>query len=331
MESCEQENLSYADSKRFIDTTLDDAWLLSDLYDEASQIDIITEENLSDIENAEDLFLWATQVLSESPVAMALLDNAMAQGWSLLLEDTGAESHLLFIEDREIALDKNGLEISAITKSAYFRNHFLINFVSALRDIWHETNIGEMIFDYSPEDILMLERIKAADITTTTVHICWELRSAGYSDIWRYMLGSQHGDMAMVFARRLEREALSLFNGNALSDAFHNWFENEARVNPCDHDTLEMIDEYLQDGNAMAVSKKLNGGFIATLTRLPGGVCYLNGRGEEILQDPHFAGCQNEINQTHLFHIMYDMKVHRVCGVPFADIDLAKKIFPTEF
>lgn len=325
-----QESLSCAE-KRFIDATLEDAWLLSDVYDEATQIDIIDENGLAEIDVAEDLFMWAIQVLGESPVAVALLDNAMAQGWSLILEDTNSEGHLLFIEDREISLNKNGLEISAIAKSSYFRNHFLINLVAALRDIWHETNIGEMVFDYSPEDILMLERIKAADITTTTTHICWELRSAGFSDVWRYMLGSQHGDMAMVFARRLEREALSLFNGNALSDAFHNWFENGSRVNPCDHDSLEMIDEYLQEGNTLSASKKLNGKFIASLTKLPGGVCYLKGRGEEILQDPHFAGCQNEINQTHLFHIKYDMKVHRVCGVPFGDPELARKIFPAEF
>lgn len=316
------------DSKMFIDATLEGAWSLTDLHEQSTQIDFWREDELTELSSEQDLLLWAVQTINESPVATALLDNAMAQGWNICLEETGADTHLLYIEDRDIVLDKNGLDATAIIKSPYFRNNLLINLIASLRDIWHETNIGDMIFDYSPEDILMLERIKAADITTTTVHVCWELRSAGFSEIWRYMLGSQQGDMAMAYARRLEKEALSMFNGNALSDAFYNWFENESRVNPCDHDTLEMIDDYIQENHHLSATKKLNGSFIGLLTSLPNGTSYLQEHGHDILQNPHFAGCKNEINQAHLFHIMYDMKVHRVCGVPFRDEELARKIFP---
>lgn len=317
-----------AENSRYIDAASEGCWSISDMYAEALSMPLLTQEQLCASQNEQDLLIWCLQTIMESPTAAALLDNGRAQDWSLYIGETSSDRHALYVEDMEIALDNAGLDILSIARSPYFRNNFLINFIAALRDIWHETNIGDMVFEYAPQDILMLERIKEADVMTTAIHICWELRGAGYTDIWRYILGSSFGDMAMAYSRNLEKEALGAFNGTALADTFHVWFDDLTRVNPCDHDALEMIDAALVEMKKLTSSKNLNGGFIAELTRLPGGLSYLGKVSSGILSDPHFSGCHTEFNQTHLFHVIYDMKVHHVCGVPFADAELASKIFP---
>ena len=67
---------------------------------------------------------------------------------------------------------------------------------------------------------------------------------------------------------------------------------------------------------------------IEELSLLPDGTCYLAGYGETIKSDPFFAGLNDPINQTHLFHLMYDMEVIMVNDVPFRDRALAHKMFP---
>ena len=64
------------------------------------------------------------------------------------------------------------------------------------------------------------------------------------------------------------------------------------------------------------------------LGTLPDGTRYLNGLGDSILRDPFFAGLTDPVNQTHLFHLIYDMEVVMVNNVPFRDAGLASKIFP---
>ena len=64
------------------------------------------------------------------------------------------------------------------------------------------------------------------------------------------------------------------------------------------------------------------------LATLPDGTRYLQGLGEGILRDPFFAGLNDPINQTHLFHLIYDLEVVMVNNVPFRDARLARMIFP---
>ena len=46
------------------------------------------------------------------------------------------------------------------------------------------------------------------------------------------------------------------------------------------------------------------------------------------MTDPFYAGMNDEINQSHLMHILYDVRVTYVQNVPFRNSDLAERIFP---
>ena len=73
---------------------------------------------------------------------------------------------------------------------------------------------------FGPEAILMLERVRAADCHVLAILVAWELRGEGHNHLWRHLIGSEAGDMAMAFSKYLERDPAALFGGGALAAAF---------------------------------------------------------------------------------------------------------------
>lgn len=293
-----------------------------------------SDENIpalpSAFETRTDILNWCAAMMTESPASFMLWKEAAQQGWRVGITDLHSSGFHLDIGQKIVLLDHFALSPAALGRSAYFRNTLLITFIRALRDIWHERRHIPFEEDYAPEDILMMERIRAADCDTVTVLAVWELRGAGHAEIWRHLIGSPEGDMAVVFSKFLERDPTSAFDGSALTYAFRQWYADEGRVDGCDHETLETLDDILlQSGESNPFGdRELTAPALESLGVLPDGTCYLAGLGETILQDPFFAGLRDEINQTHFFQLMYDMEVTMVNNVPFRDRALAQKFFP---
>jgi hypothetical protein len=281
-------------------------------------------------QTAEDVFMWCAAVLAESPLAARLLQDALDKGWNAGLTDLNGGGYYLDTENRILLMDHFSLTPSALGRSMYFRNAFLTTFIRALRDIWQEERFGAFERDYAPEHVLMLERARAADGDTVAILAGWELRGAGFTDIWRHLLGSEEGDMALIFTRFLERDPTALFDGSALAYAFRQWYADRSRVDHSDHAALEILDGILleADGANSFGAREMRADIVESLSRLPDGTCYLAGLGLTIMGDPFFAGMNDPINQTHLFHLMYDMEVTMVNNVPFRDAKLARMIFP---
>ncbi len=273
-----------------------------------------------------DILVWCANLLMESPSAGRMWAEAEKDGWSIGFGDL--KNNGFMIDDRAkcIVLDHFALSPSALGRSAWFRNALLVTLIRALRDLWHDTRETDEQGTYVPEDFLMLERIRAADCDTFALLAGWELRGAGYGEVWRHMIGAPEGDMAMVFARHLERDPAAMFDGSALAYAFRQWFTDETRVNAVDHQTLNALDDRIAEGGFG--SEKLSGNAIEALSELPGGIFYLRGLGDSVRSDPFFAGLHDPINQTHLFHLVYDADVTMVNNVPFRDRRLAMLIFP---
>jgi hypothetical protein len=279
-------------------------------------------------ETQDNILEWCRLLMAESPTAKKLWENAEKAGWIVGLMDLHNDGFYIDVANRRLYLDHFSMNPSSLGRSAYFRNILLTTFIRALRDIWHEEKCGAFEREYSPEDTLMLERVRAADCDTVTMLCGWELRGAGYGDIWRHLIGSEEGDMAVIFTRFLERDPSALFDGSALAYAFRQWYADEARVDGCDHETLESLDDLLGGAENPFGCKTVDGTAIEAMSALPDGTYYLAGMGETVRRDPFFAGLNDPINQTHLFHLIYDTEVTMVSNVPFRDARLAKMIFP---
>lgn len=280
-----------------------------------------------------DMFLMQTlNVISLSPSGLALIKDAMSDGWMLGIDDLDGNDFSIDISEKIILVSHFGLSPEGIMRSAYFSNLVLVNLVRALRDVWHEKRHGEFDTLFGPESILMLERVRAADCDVLGIMVAWELRSEGHSDIWRHAIGSDNGDLAMCYSTYMERDPSSQFNGKALKATFKEWFACEERVNTCDHQTLDYMDEilkYAEEGNPFG-DKIPTHVAIELISCLPDKTAYLQGMGREILSDPLYFGLDDPLNQSHLMHILYDLEVVFVNNVPFRDAALAARIFPDD-
>lgn len=282
------------------------------------------------IDNADDLLAWGYAVLDQSPSARTMLAEAKKRGWTMSIETLEGPDFHIDVPEKQIILSDQGLPVSALGRSAYFKNALLVSMIRALRDVWQEKRHGAFDADYGPEEVLMLERVRAADLDILAVLSAWELRAEGQGGLWRHMIGSEDGDLAMRFSGYLERDPSSLFNGRALAAAFSQWFREERRIKACDHETLNYMDGLVEGGQGRETfgHKKLTAIAVERLSCLPDRTAYLQGQGREIFADPLYAGLNDPINQAHFMQIIYDLKVTRVQNVPFRSAALAKKIFP---
>ena len=278
-----------------------------------------------------DVIRWACAMAGESPTARLLLKEAQLDGWSIRLSDLAQDGYAIDEENRSLQLDHYGFTAHALGRSAYFRNTLFLSFIRALRQIWHEREGHVFESTHRPEAALMLERARAADCETIAILCGWELRGAGYSDLWRSILGSEEGDMAMIFTRAIERDPTGFYDGSVLTRTFCQWYGDEGRITATDHATLERMDAMLAvaEGAEVFGTEPMRATDIEKLSRLPAGRIYLRGMGKNICTDPYFAGINDPINESHLFQIVYDSKVTVVEGVPFRDRKLARLIFPS--
>ncbi len=293
-------------------------WSLYDLGMQPIASNMLVDEH--------DILSLAVHVICASPTARAMAIEAAEDGWRAGIADLQGKEFFLDIARKTILLDNNALEANAIGRSGYVQNTLIMGLVKAMRDIWHERRNGAFA-PYGPEGLLMLERVRAADIDVVAVQSAWELRSEGYGDIWRYMIGTDEGDIAMAFSAIIEHDPGTFLTGKAMRAAFVRWFDNRARVDMCDHQTLEYMDDILGGGGRLG-SKRPSPMDIEFLSCQPDRRAYLQGFGREIINSPRYAGLHDTINQAHFMQVMQDKDLTFAGGVAFANPSLARRIFP---
>ena len=279
----------------------------------------------------QEFLRWLLQTLRHSDLASAMIEEAADTGWTIGLDDLEGQDFHLDVAENHMIINNQGLGLQTLRASDYFFNVTLTSIANALRDIWQEKRYGGFEDDYGPESILMLERIRSADCDTLTIAIAWELRGAGQADMWRHVLGSEDGDMAIMFMTSIARLRTGQTIHHALSDTFRQWFASEERMNVCDHETLEYLDDLIaEDGYDAFGHSYLTASRLEILSCLPDRTAYLQNMGRELIADPLYAGMADPINQAHFMQLMHDLESTTVGGVSFRDADLAAKIFPAD-
>lgn len=273
---------------------------------------------------------WCIQALDRSPLGRLLLKDALR--WDISLSDLPGQDYVIDPGRKIVLLDNHAMGPDMLWGSEFFRFDVLASLVRALRDIAHEERYGGFDDLHNPENILLLTRVREADLYAVGAFVGWELRTNGMPEFWRHMIGGADGDIAQAFAAHREKNPSQSFSHEALSNAFHQWFENTDRINECDHEALEYLDAVLRYAKAPNPfgSKRLGGEDVELLSCMPDRTTYLYKQGNRIARDPSFAGLDDEYNQTHFMQIMHDMQAVHVEGVAFRDTQLASLIFPSE-
>ena len=300
-------------------------------------IDCTAQAAPSSFYSDNSLFTPLLEALDASPTARSIVSFAAHRGWSLDLGEIEGGAYQLDIDAQILRINSYGLRPAATAASGYFRHTMILSLVRGLRDIWHLECRQPHYRGLSIESILLLERVRTADCDVIALLAAWELRGAGQTDIWRHLIGSPEGDMALVFGRMLEYEPGAHFSGtggasHALTNAFARWFEDPLRISACDHASLEAMDEEILEGRHKEIygREPVSAFFIESLSRLPDRSYYLEGYGREILKNPAFSGLDDDVNQAHFLQINRDLNSTVAGGVAFRDARLARVIFPEE-
>jgi len=280
---------------------------------------------------------WAFEILGMSKTARAMIEEAYEDGWALTLSDEPETGFIIDLYEDTIIL---GLEPYVLhSQSAKMQSWYsgLVMLTRALRDVWQERRHGGFDDMFAPDEILMLSRVRAADIDVVSIMVAWELKNAGENGFWKYILSSDESGMAETFERTMA--TAPKYNNakekrRAMQTCFTAWFSDEARVSSADSKTLEYIDSLVADHNSTNKEgspfgyDKLKPQMIEILSCLPDKTAYLQGAGHEVLFDPYFAGLDDEYNQAHYMQIMHDLAAVYVSGIPFRSASLASRIFP---
>lgn len=311
-------------SHGFTASSLHDQPLLDDIY---SQIDQ-DARHIGDDEMA--VYVQLFQTLSRSDIAHTMLKEACMDDWSVSLDDLDAQDYQINLLDQHITLNSTGLSARSLRSAHYFQCSMTMALTRALRDIWHERRVAPFDERFAPDHILHMERISAADRETIAVRIAWDVEQSGNPALWRHMIASDEGDIAMTFANSLDHSCPDDTHiYDAMNAAFTQWFSCEQRLNMSDHDCLEYLDMLLEEeGSSAFYTDKPSTEDVEILSCLPNRVAYLQGRGGDLLRNPLYVGLNDTVNQAHFMQIMHDVQSVQIGGIAFRDADLASKIFP---
>jgi len=298
------------------------AFCLAPIWDEIDQSACDHVRAPSRQSSTQHTLKWLSSILHQSPTLCALLDDVDIDDWGFVISKDSSQSYKIDIEHDVVVLP-------SLLKKTHSRHNLLINMVRALRDMWYEDNHFDLYETLQPEEWLKWERLRSADIESFTVLVCWELRIAGERELWRTLMGSDIGDMAMIFQAIHEQTTSFDFNKSPLLHTFRQWFMVEDRINHTDSITLSAIDDsVLNDTNLESFGQDcLDGTDVEERLSLPQEGAYLEDMAI-MLNHPNFCQIPDDINQAHLFHIMNDLDTVQVSGVRFRDKSLAAKIFP---
>lgn len=305
-----------------IDTQEAESWPLTAL-------DFQTQDASEHTDKA--ILSWCLDVLSLSDTAHAMIEEAQDYGWNFGLADLDTHDFHLDAIDKKLLIHNHNLNAAAIARSGYFINAVMVAMMRGLRDIWQEKRHGGFEDHYGIEDVLMLERVRAADLDVLSIMTAWEMRDQGHPEIWRHVLASDIGDMAMVYGQAVEQRPFSDIRGNAATAAFRKWYDSAVRVNNCDHETLDYLDDLSRQANGDEYhgDRKPTEIGVEILSCMPDKTAYLKGWGNDIMCDPYFTGLQDPINQAHFMQLVNEREIVYCEGVGFRDTDLAARIFPT--
>jgi hypothetical protein len=114
---------------------------------------------------------------------------------------------------------------------------------------------------------------------------------------------------------------------------FNAWFTLSDRLKNCDHDTLNMIDNHIENGRSSSFSRYyIRSSMIASLTSLRGRhQTYLDRDYlKDLLNNPYYAFVDDVINHSHLTQITNELNAVQVGHVAFRDVTLAKRFLTAE-
>ena len=253
----------------------------------------------------------------------------LASEWQINFDDLNGSAYDLDPDQNKIVLHNFGLRAEQALASPYFRPQINLALAEAMRMARHVEYLDGRLSSYNPAAVISIGRICVADTAVQKIRFAWNEKSAGNHALWKHILCGDMADLAAIFETSIE----SYFgNGmgwaqavnQACASIFNKWYACPDRVKTCDHDTLNLIDNFIADDIEFG-QNNFDIDMIRNLTIEPAEtVSYLDDQLiKDLLKNPYYSSISDGINQTHFSQITMDISTTRIGGLSFQDKNLA--------
>ncbi|MDY0029823.1 MAG: hypothetical protein RBR86_07770 [Pseudobdellovibrionaceae bacterium] len=321
----------------------------TDLFEEGEAVSLedllhlvqeASEDGSLDIRKAhfecdEDALVWGLSVLCETRLGRDLAFDARFEDWSIEVDDIEDGAHIINTQLRILILPRCAPSPQTLSRSQSDRCTFLLEFARGLRGIWHDMTDARITADITIDDQILWARLRQADLDMCALRMAWEIRQAGMAGLWRQIIASPLGDMAVVAGeiwggeeQEDAREAADLML-YGFSHLILEWLKDATLVNGVDAQTLDALDVRLQRSiNDVCGPVQLTARDILNLSTIPGEGAYLAPLARTILFAPSFRDVLDPVNEAYLRQILEECELNRSSPLVFSDSELEKKFFP---
>ncbi len=285
-------------------------------------------------ETDEDALVWGLSVLCETKLGRDLAYDARFEDWSIEVDDIEQASHIIDPQLRILILPRFSVSPATLARSQNDRALFLMELARGLRGIWHDMTGVRNDQNLTADDQILWERLRAADHDLCALRMAWDLRQQGMGGLWRQIIASQLGDLAVtageLWATEDENdqreEAPPLYG---FSHLVLGWLRDSVLVNSRDSQTLDAMDLRLQRNiREVCGPEQISASELMTLSTLPSEGAYLAPIARTVMYAAEFREIPDTVNEAYLRQILEDCELTRTSPLVFSDSELEKKFFP---
>lgn len=304
------------------------------LVQEQSELAELDEDALRSarFDTDEDALVWGLSVLCETKLGRDLAFDARFEDWSIEVDDIETGHHIIDSQLRILILPRFSVSAAQLSKSSQSRADFILELARGLRGIWHDMTEIRDNHDLTADDQLLWNRLRRADHDLCALRMAWDLRVQGMGGLWRQIIASSLGDVAVMAADHWVTEQDTAQPSHPLYAFPHlviDWLKDDSLINQCDSKTLDEMDTRLQRSSTEVCGPdQIKAEDVMVLSTLPADDSYMAPLARTILYAPEFRSMPDPVNEAHMRQILEDCDVIRTNPLVFTDSELEKKFFP---
>ncbi|MDD3020329.1 MAG: hypothetical protein PHX61_05020 [Alphaproteobacteria bacterium] len=282
----------------------------------------------------EDALVWGLSVLCETKLGRDLAYDARFEDWSIEVDDIEQASHIIDPQLRILILPRFSVSPATLARSQNDRASFLMELARGLRGVWHDMTGVRDDADLTADDQILWERLRAADHDLCAVRMAWDLREQGMGGLWRQIIASHLGDLAVMAGELWATEDQNEQSEKNLplygfSHLVLEWLRDASLVNATDGQTLDAMDLRLQRNvREVCGPEQISAVELMTLSTLPSDGSYLAPVARTVMYAAEFREIPDGVNEAYLRQILEDCELTRISPLVFSDSELEKKFFP---
>lgn len=139
---------------------------------------------------------------------------------------------------------------------------------------------------FSPEDMLLLQRVREAAAEAVATRVLWQLRAQGIEAPWRVKLTTAYRDIAEDFQATMTTGQGAAFELWATRSAFHQWFAADWRREIYDDLMLRTLTRIAKDPiGLIPASRHLSDHYLRSIADYGGQGFLIGGDGRALIDD----------------------------------------------